>query len=184
MVVNGLFRSNLYSIAAFRVALAVALLIELLLRLFLVYDVYYSDQGIWPADMMQARSSDFHNYITPHSWYGGKLFPAVYAVQFAAACCLLIGFHTGTAALVSWILYSSLTLRNVWLSYIGDRYFHVLLFYSMFLPCGRRFSIDAAMKRTETTNATYHSVLVALFKLQVAWIYFDAGYGKALNQGR
>ena len=199
MIVNGLLRSNLLSMGAFRVALAVTLLVELVLRLTLVYDVYYSDQGIWPAEMMQARSSTFHNYITPHGWYHGKLFPWVYAVQFVAAACLLLGYHTRLSALVSWLLYSSLTLRNVWLSFIGDRYFHVLLFYAMFLPCGQRFSIDAMIaksnsksdnlkysdnvKPTEPVNAPYQSILVAIFKLQVAWIYFDAGFGMALNQG-
>ena len=152
-LIKSLTTSNLYSLGLFRIALAVALLIELYERS-LVYSVYYSEQGIWPTELMQARSSHVHNWVSVHSWCGGVFMPYLFALQIAAAIALLIGYHTHTAAALSWYLYNSLTLRNVWLSYIADRYFHVLLLYAICLPCGMRLQLFEKQHITSGRNKT------------------------------
>ena len=157
-LLKSLTTSNLYSLGLFRIALAVALLIELSERS-LVYTVYYSEQGIWPTELMQTRSSYVHNWVSIHSWCGGVFMPYLFALQIAAAVALLIGYRTHAAAALSWYLYNSLTLRNVWLSYIADRYFHVLLLYAICLPCGERLQLFERRHTTpiiapENQNAT------------------------------
>jgi hypothetical protein len=78
-------------------------------------------------------------------------------------------------------------LRNTWLNFILDRYFHYLLFYSMFLPLDGAWAIDAKTNKNNnskstTTNATASKTFVTpatiALKLLVTWIYWDAGYGK------
>jgi uncharacterized membrane protein YphA (DoxX/SURF4 family) len=202
---NGLFTSSYCSLSAFRIGLACVLFYEIVDHISVI-DVYFSETGIWSSRMMQERSSPFHNFLCVHTWWNGSLLPLWMAVQIVAAVFLLIGCHTRVAAIVSWFLYNSLTLRNVWLSYIADRYFHVLLLYCAALPCGRRWSADAEEERLAAASGgagsrksrrrsssgggsgagaeeTYTSLLVALYKLQVAWIYFDAGWGKFNYQG-
>ena len=86
-------------------------------------------------------------------------------------------------AILSWFLYLSLTLRNTWMNFILDRYFHYTLFYAMFLPLDRCWSIQQS-NRTTTTNNNNHWVVSAAsiaLKLQVTWIYLDAGAGKYMD---
>ena len=125
----------------------------------MVYTVYYSEQGIWPTELMQARSSHVHNWVSIHSWCGGVFMPYLFAFQIVTAIALLIGYRTHTAAALSWYLYNSLTLRNVWLSYIADRYFHVLLLYAICLPCGERLCLleKQSIEINKTTTAATES---------------------------
>ena len=58
---------------------------------------------------------------------------------------------------------------------ILSRYFHHLLFYSMFLPLDVKWAVDSKIK---TQSKTFVSPATVAFKLLVAWLYWDAGYGK------
>jgi hypothetical protein len=79
-------------------------------------------------------------------------------------------------------MYLSLTLRNTWLNFILDRYFHYMLFYSMFLPTHKIWSLDEVKKKNHQekhhTNETVVSLATIAIKCQIFWIYMDAGYGK------
>jgi len=81
-------------------------------------------------------------------------------------------------SVISWFLYLSLTLRNTWLSFILDRYFHYLLFYSMFLPLDECWSVTSRKKKN---NDIILSLATIALKLQVLWIYLDAGSGKFMD---
>ena len=95
---------------------------------------------------------------------------ALLAVQIILAISFGLGYKTRISALLSWILYLSLTLRKTWLSYILDRYIHYLLFYSIFLPF-------------HAEHKTVVSLATIFAKLQILWIYLDAGLGKYLDNG-
>jgi hypothetical protein len=56
------------------------------------------------------------------------------SIQVIAAVFYTAGIQTRITSIISWYLYLSLSLRNTWLNFILDRYFHYLLFYSMLLP--------------------------------------------------
>jgi hypothetical protein len=98
-------------------------------------------------------------------------------------------------SVASWYMYLSLTLRNTWLNFILDRYFHYLLFYAMFLPTNNVWSWDASSSRNTSTstsrtstkeaaqgkntnNETIVTLATIALKCQVFWIYLDAGQGK------
>lgn len=81
-------------------------------------------------------------------------------------------------SVLSWFLYFSLTLRNTWLSFILDRYFHYLLFYAMFLPLDDCWSLRNPAR---SGNKLIVSLATIAIKLQVAWIYLDAGGGKYMD---
>ena len=82
------------------------------------------------------------------------------AIQVLLSVLLILGVQTKAASIGSWILYLSLTLRNTWLAFILDRYFHYLLFYSMFLPLDGTWTVydvvvyGGRRKKTKTTNTT------------------------------
>ena len=111
---------------------------------------------------------------------------ALLSTQAVLALGLLIGYHTQFCSVASWFLYLSLTLRNTWLAYILDRYFHYLLFYSMFLPIGHVWSIDHIQKVDKLQqkirdDKPFLNIATIAFKLQICWIYIDAGMGKLLD---
>ena len=59
------------------------------------------------------------------------------------------------------------------------RYFHYLLFYSIFLPLDGTWAVDANhTTNSSSKNATFVSPATIGFKLFIMWLYFDAGYGK------
>ena len=109
-------------------------------------------------------------------------------IQVIFAFCLLIGYKTRISSTLSWYLDLSLTLRNTWLNFILDRYFHYMLFYSMLLPISSVWSVDAMVTSREKDcdkkiqksngNQTIVSLATIAMKLQVCWIYLDAGRGK------
>lgn len=114
------------------------------------------------------------------------------AIQCLLALLLIMGgSQSQRSARISWFLYLSLTLRNTWLNFILDRYFHYMLFYLMFLPIHKNWSFDVFWRRVlltgrargvdpETLDATETFVTVATIalKAQVLWLYLDAGQGK------
>jgi hypothetical protein len=71
----------------------------------------------------------------------------VLVIQVVAAALFTVGYQTKLMTVVSWYLYLSLSLRNTWLNFILDRYFHFLLFYAMFLPCDQCWSVSARLSK-------------------------------------
>jgi hypothetical protein len=85
-------------------------------------------------------------------------------------------------AAISWFLYLSLTLRNTWLNFILDRYFHYLLWYAIFLPTDNKYSITTSKcHENNIDNGMIVSLATIMLKLQVLWLYLDAGFGKWLD---
>jgi len=77
---------------------------------------------------------------------------AILGIQVWAAICFTIGFQTKFMGILSWYLYLSLTLRNTWLNFILDRYFHYLLFYAMFLPLEECYSVASWLAPKKKTQ--------------------------------
>jgi hypothetical protein len=91
------------------------------------------------------------------------------SIEVLVALMFTAGIQTRLAAALSWYMYFSLTLRNTWMSYILDRYFHYLLFVSIFLPW------------TAQRNSWTVTPASVAMKLLLFWIYLDAGYGKFMD---
>ena len=125
--------------------------------------------------------------ICIHAYFGSMLYQQILlSIQSFLAFCLMIGYMTGVSSVLSWFMYLSLTLRNTWLNFILDRYFHYMLFYSMFLPISSCWSVDSYTKnrnvndkeKNSLENDTVVSLATIALKAQVCWIYLDAGQGK------
>ncbi|GKY92796.1 hypothetical protein MPSEU_000249300 [Mayamaea pseudoterrestris] len=156
-------------LALFRLVLGGLLVIELTLR-FRFLRPFYSDEGTLPLRLLVPKVDDIYRLVCVHCRFG-KLWEqyVLLSVELVFAILFTLGIFTRFAAAVSWFMYLSLTLRNTWMSYILDRYFHYLLFLSIFLPW------------SEPRKAwTVNPATVAL-KILLCWIYFDAGYGKLMD---
>ena len=164
------------SLAATRITLALLVLVELFDRWPLV-DVFYSDASPYPITNIH---SPLHRLACAHAWSGASAYvKALFVVHAVAASALALGYRTRIAALATWYLYWSLTLRNCSVAYITDRYLHFFLLLLAFLPCARVWSADA--RGAATVAPPTVSLATALARLQLVWIYIDAGGGKLLD---
>ncbi|WP_276302343.1 HTTM domain-containing protein [Halorussus lipolyticus] len=130
------------ALAALRVSLGVLLLADLLLR---SRDLvaFYADSGVLPRAVLReqfpAMAALSVHALSGSAWVQGALFLAAGGVAVA----LLVGYRTRLAALVSFALLVSLHARNPVVLNGGDSLLRRLLFWGMFLPLGRRWSVDA-----------------------------------------
>ena len=177
----------LESLALYRITLGVLLFAELALR-FNYLHAFYSEEGTLPMRLLGAEIDPIYRAVCAHCYSGSLVYQQVLlGIQCVFAALLIIGYRTRLMSVLSWFFYLSITLRNTWLAFILDRYFHYLLFYAMLLPLGDVWSFDAwlskSSKKEDGSTATRStdmvvSIATLVLKMQIVWIYFDAGYGK------
>ena len=177
------------SLALYRIALGTLLFAELALR-FNYLHAFYSEEGTLPMRLLGAEIDPIYRAVCVHCYSGLLAYQQVLlGIQCAIASLLIVGYRTRLVSVLSWFFYLSITLRNTWLAFILDRYFHYLLFYAMLLPLGDAWSVDAWLSKagrktadSSKTRSTDASMVVSIatfaLKMQIVWIYFDAGYGK------
>lgn len=185
MDLKSAFGSNYKALALFRISIGILLLTELILR-FRYIEVFYSDEGTLPLNLLMPKIDDLYKIVCVHCMHGSIEFQTLLlSLQVMIACSLIIGYRCQFCAAISWFLYFSLTLRNTWLAFILDRYFHFMLFYLSFLPSGEVWSMDAIGKERNNShdfaNNTVCTVATVAIKLQILWIYLDAGFGKYMD---
>lgn len=150
-----LFAIDPRSLAAFRIAIGLLLLADLGGRLTDLHSMY-TDSGMFPRAEIQAR------YTTPWNWsfhFGGgsaAYQSVLFALAFGAAGCLVAGYRSRWAALISWLLLLSIQNRVPPILNAGDGLLRLLLFWGLFLPLGCYASLDrrAAARTTRTTRTT------------------------------
>jgi len=172
-----LFSLDLRVLGIFRIVLASILIFDNVDRLRFVR-AFFSDFGIWPRDVATAELRDsLHwslHFILNHAWFQGLLLVA--ALVFA--CGLLVGYRTRWCMILLWVLEVSIQNRNGIILQGGDVYLRILMFWSMFLPLGDRYSLDSKHS-TSSANSNQHLSLPGAFLLiQIAVLYASSAYLK------
>ena len=112
-----------------------------------------------------------------HAWSGSLLAVQLLVLAHAALAVAMIGgYRTRIVAPLCWYLYFSLTLRNCSIAYICDRMLHVLLLLAALLPHDTPEVAGASKKPARSVSVC--TAATAAARLQLVWIYFDAGYAK------
>jgi hypothetical protein len=164
-------------LAAFRIALGSLLLADLLHRArHLSTDL--SDAGMLPRSVLAQLHDPWPlslHALSGEPWVQALLFSV--AGVFAVA--LALGFHTRVATIASWFLLASLHARNPDIIQGGDVLLRLLLFWSMFLPLGARWSLDRAItRRSDPPAQRFLSMATAALLLQVLAVYLFTGIFK------
>jgi len=158
-------------LAALRIGLGAVLLIDLWMRRGR-FRALYTDAGVFPRAFLEPW---MRSTIAPlHQLDGGFAWQALlFAVAAVAAACLLVGWRTRLATVVSWGLLVSLHSRQPMVLNFGDDILRMALFWSLFLPLGRRWSLDARRAPPGgDPDAPVCSVASAAYLIQIASIYF------------
>ena len=157
------------ALAALRISLGAILLVDLGLR---ARDLatFYSDAGVFPRSALRrlypTLSSVSIHATSGEVWVQAALF--MVAAGFATA--LLVGYRTRLATVASFVLLVSLQMRNPFLLNAGDVLFRRLLFWSILLPLGSHWAIDAG--RNGRRDGRIASLATAGLLLQVVLVYF------------
>lgn len=169
-----LWAVDLRSLALLRIAYGFILLLDLAIR---ATDLraHYTDLGVAPRSAVLDLDGA-PGYWSLHFLNGTWPFQAaLFLLAAAAAVCLLVGYRTRLASLVSWLLLISLHSRNVMVLDGGDIYLRCLFFWCLFLPWGARWSIDSRRPGAEPEqDHRYFGPGVLGYTLQLSLIYWVA----------
>ncbi len=180
---NEIFGIDPRSLALFRASIAVILLVDLVVRL-QDFRAMYTEEGILPLLQAAQYHKDWRwslNLLSSSTEFQASLF----ALAGVCALALLVGYRTRLAVILTWMLVVSLHVRMPLVLNAGDAYLRLLLFWSMFLPLGEAWSLDARRRaRSRAGSAGDVPMLSAAtvgIVLQVCIVYWYAGLTK-LNQ--
>ncbi len=162
--------------ALFRIILALLLIWDLVGRWSLL-EVLYTDEGVLPRSAL--FRSEFRD-LWPSLCLGNGdplTQQILYLLLFASAISLLLGHRTLASTACCWILLNSFNSRNIFANDRGDLEMVLLLFWSLFLPLGARWSLDARSGRSDSRPDS--GLPAAALVLQLAMIYGFAAYLKS-----
>jgi hypothetical protein len=173
------FSLDLRSLAALRVGLASMLLADLALR---ARDLvaHYTDIGVLPHRALQANTG-LSAHLSVHAFSGATAIQILlFLVAASFAVLLLVGYRTRLATIVSLGLLISLQNRNPMILSGADQLLRVILCWSIFLPCGARFSLDSALRgRGPSPPKQVFHIGTSAYIIQLAIIYFFAALEKS-----
>jgi hypothetical protein len=141
------------SLGLFRIALGVLLFADAARR-YPDIESHYANTGWLPNHFMLFRPmSDylFSLYLTCSTPGQVKV---LLALQLLVDALLIVGFRTRIMQVLAVLLLTSLNSRNVMLENGGWVVLTLLAVWSLFLPLGRRFSVDALLSSLRTQRQT------------------------------
>jgi hypothetical protein len=179
-----LFGIDSRSLAVFRMAMGALLLADLAIRA-TDLNVMYTDGGMFPRGVIGRHYTSIWNWsfhLGSGSWaYQAMLF----GVAAVLALALLVGFQTRLAVIGSWLTLVSLHHRVPPILSGADTLFAMLLFWAMFLPLERVWSLDGWLARRRGRASKYGpeapvlSVASAAILSQMALMYLFSGIFKS-----
>jgi len=172
------------SLALFRIAIALILLTDLAIRAADLH-VMYTDDGMFPRAEIRRLYSSMWNWSFHFASGSWGLQAALFGIAAAFALALLAGFHTRMAVIGSWLLLISIHHRVPPILSGAEILLRMLLFWAMFLPLGRGWSLDRWLgKRRHRSAAGSHDARVvsmasAAILLQMAVMYLFSAIFKS-----
>jgi hypothetical protein len=167
------FGVDVRALAALRISVALLLLADLALR---SRDLvaFYTDAGVLPRSVLREQFGGIA-LLSIHAHFGSPwAVGLLFLVAGAFGVALLVGYRTRLATAVSFVLVVSLHARNPVLLNGGDSMLRRLLFWGMFLPLGRRWSVDAlraGARRESDVRSRVANVASAVLLIQVVLVY-------------
>jgi predicted DCC family thiol-disulfide oxidoreductase YuxK len=169
-ILRRLANIDLRSLALFRIGLGITVLVDLHSYVS-DFALIFSDEGIHPRAyaFAQAPWNAFSLFfISGEPEYAAMLF----IFTAFAALALIFGYKTRLACLTCWLMIASLNTRALPFLYNADAQTQLLLFWSIFLPLGARFSVDHALSQPRLTYNNYATVATLALLLQESYLYF------------
>ncbi len=173
---KNVFAFDLRALALMRIGIALVIIADLSIRL-LDLSIQYTDQGVLPLSAVMSYRWSIY-YFSIFTWSGSKGFVLfLFCLNYLWAIMLLLGYRTRLANFLCWIFLLSLHNRNPLVLQAGDDLLRLLLFWGIFLPWNRKYSVDAEGQQFSADNKFFGPSTVA-YILQVMSVYFFTGMFK------
>lgn len=187
------FTLDLRSLAVFRIAVGLLLIFDVAMR-WPDLRALYSDDGYFT----RAHVNQYFSQAIAPDWQIGTWSlhllrgdlgwaQTLFILQAVCGGLLILGFATRVVTLAAWILVVSAQIRGPLVITAGDFILKMMLFWGIFLPLARRWSLDRQLFRrwwgTSPQDEPNRVVswASAAYVIQVVTIYFCTGEAK-LNQ--
>ena len=181
------------ALALFRIFAGLIILADLLFRLPTLLELF-TEQGYMTrslsADYFSFILGEYQQFAWSFYWLCGQAWwhYTLFGLAAVFACMLTLGYQTRIATIGSWALLVSLHTANPFVITGGDMIFRLSLFWSIFLPLGQAWSLDARRKKRANlaqepddsvpTGRALSSVASACFIAQFMFMYFFSGIAK------
>jgi hypothetical protein len=133
------------SLGLFRIALGTLLFLDAARR-YPDIEAHYANTGWLPNHFMLFRPMSDYLFSLYLACSSPGQVKVLLALQLLVDVLLIVGFRTRTMHVLAAILLCSLNSRNVMIENGGWVVLTLLTVWSMFLPLGRRFSVDALLR--------------------------------------
>lgn len=163
------------SLALMRMGIGLVLICDLIQRSSDLI-AHYTDQGILPrSELLQLWNNEW--FISLHMASGLTSFEILlFIIAGIFACMLLVGYRTELAMIISWFLLLSLHARNPMILQGGDVILRVVMFWMLFLPLNRAYSLDRLFNRiAPPKEKTVLSSATIGYIVQICLIYVFTG---------
>lgn len=162
---------DLRSLAAFRIGLGAVVISDLIFK-GADLTAFYTDQGFFPRTLaikyLGWWSFSFH-MASGAFWFQALLLMAGLALAF----CVMVGYQTRLATFALWLFVVSMQGRNFLILHSGDALIRVMLFWAMFLPMDRAWSLDNQWSRkTEEKPGGIANLATFCILIQLLSMYF------------
>lgn len=176
--IEELFSIDLRSLALFRICLGVIILIDLGIRL-TALEAHYTDSGVLPRSLVYEQGGQTLPWSIHFLSGRTDVQALIFLIQGLFGFALLVGYKTWIVTVVNWYLMCSLFVRNLLVLQGGDVLLLLLLFWSIFLPLGARWSLDRLWepKDLPVPKRAFTGATAALL-LQVVIVYVFAAIFK------
>ena len=166
-----IFTVDLRALAFMRIWVAGIILTDLAIRASDL-EAHYSNLGVLPLHVLFQYAWDPH-FLSLHTLSGlWQVQALLFLVAAVFAVLLLIGHHTRFVTIISWLLMVSLHNRNTLISQGGDDLLRMLLFWAIFMPWGRYYSVDAVRRKEPlSSNTNCVSTATAAYIIQICIMY-------------
>lgn len=163
------------SLAVFRIAVGFVVLVDLVRR-FQHASILYSDAGVFSRTDAILRVSDWR-WSVFFAVGPPEVVKAILGVGIFAAIAMILGWKTRIATVVAWVIIASIQVRNVGVNDGADNLIRLTMFWAMFLPLGRIWSIDSFQEenlgpKAESRLAPIVSLACFGLILQQAYMYW------------
>lgn len=163
-----LFVVDIRSLALLRIGLALVTLIYLI-DLLPDIELFLSDDGLLPISLSQGLSAATNSWDWSFYWLNGSVWfnRSLVITHIIVALLLLFGFQTRIVTLACLVMTWSLSVRNPFIVDPGQLLLRMTLLWSVFLPLGAVWSIDAKIWKTPHSQIHWHIVNIATAALMI-----------------
>ena len=185
------FQVDSRSLGIFRIFLGILCLVDIVRRWDFI-DVFYTNNSIISASTSNSYYKMFSLLTSFTKSWEVHLF---LLIGIIASICLILGYRTKVAHIISAVVIISLHNRAIILENAADMFFNSILIWTIFLPLGISYSIDALKKslitfddncidelnnRSKGVNQPFKIYSLAYFAIlyQISAIYFFTAFNK------